>query len=140
MYSTKYQHNDSDDYVTELVTTDAQTAEIDGHLPYRVLSLSANNGQVANDGTDTETVTVKVVDGLEVARGIDPANATVLDYDGDVTLTVDGQKTTKTVTNGSVEFDLTTDKPAGSEIDVVAESLADHPAESDSEMIEVVSA
>jgi hypothetical protein len=55
-----------------------------------------------------------------------------------VTLFVDGQKTTKTLSNGSVSFDLTTDKPAGSEIEIVAKSLATHPAERDSAIIEVI--
>jgi len=74
--------------------------------------------------------------GLDVSRGDSP---TVLDYNGDVIITVDGQQTTKTLTNGSVEFDLTTDKSAGTEIEIIAESLADHPAESDRATIEVVS-
>lgn len=136
MSSTEYTHNDGDDYVTELVTTDAQTAEVYGHLPYRVLQVGVSDSQLTNDGTDTETVTVEVVSGLDVARGDDP---TVLDYDGDVTISIDGNETTKALTNGTVAFDLTTDKPAGSEIEIVAKSLADHPAESDSATIEVVS-
>jgi len=103
------------------------------------LRVTTANQEITNDGSDTETVNVAVVDGLEVMRGTDPTNATVLDYNGDVTLSVDGQQTTKTLTNGSVSFDLTTDKPAGSEIEIVAESLADHVAESDSATIEVVS-
>jgi hypothetical protein len=136
MSSTEYQHNDDDEYVTELTHTDTQTAETYGHIPYRQLRVSLSDGQISNDGTDTVTVTVEVVSGLDVARGDDP---TVLDYDGDVTLSVDGQQTTKTLTNGTVSFDLTTDKPAGSEIEILAESLADHPAESDHATIEVTS-
>jgi len=103
------------------------------------LTVVLDDGQVINDNTDTETVMIKVVDGLEVVKGTSPSNATVLDYGGDVTLSVDGQQTTKTLTNGTVEFDLTTDKSAGSEIEIFAESLADHPAESDSATIEVMS-
>jgi len=140
MSSTEYQHNDGDDYVTELVNTDTQTAEITGHIPHRHLHVSLADGQVANDGTNTETVTVAVVDGLEIARGTVPSEATVLDYDGDVTLSVDSAEMTKTLTGGSVSFDVTTEKPAGSTIEIVAETLADHPAESDSATIEVVSA
>lgn len=136
MSSTEYTHGAGDEYVTEEVTTETQTAEVYGHLPYHVFRVSLVDGSLVNDGTDTETVTVKVVNGLDVARGDDP---TVLDYDDDVTLSVDGQQTTKILTSGSVEFDLTTDKSAGSEIEIVAESLADHPAESDSATIEVVS-
>lgn len=140
MSSIEYIHNDGDGCVTEQVDTGTQVAEIYGHLPYRVFCITFGDGQVTNDNTDTETVTVEVVDGLKVARGTDPANATVLDYGGDVTLSVDDQQTNKTLTNGSVEFELTTDKPAGSEIEIVVESLGDHPAESDSATIEVVSA
>lgn len=140
MSSTEYAHNDGDNFVTEQVDTGNQVAEVYGHLPFRVFRVTLEDGQVANDDGDTETVSVKVVDGLEVARGAAHTDATVLDYDGDVTISVDGQQTTKTLTNGSVSFDITTDKAAGSEIEVSAESLADHPAESDSTTIEVVSA
>lgn len=106
---------------------------------YRHIHVSLSDSKLVNGGASTTTVTIKVVDGIEVARGTEPVDATVLDYDGDVTISVDGNETTKTLTNGSVSFDLTTDKPAGSEIEIVAESLADHPAESDSTTIEVVS-
>ncbi len=140
MSSTEYQHSDGDDYVTENVTTDVQTAEMYGHLPYRVLKLGTFDGQLTNDGTDTEMLTVEVVDGLEVAKGTDPGNATVLDYDGDVALSIDGAETTKTLSNGTVSFELTTEKSAGSTIEIVAETLADHPAESDSATIEVIQA
>lgn len=137
MSSTEYQHNDGDDYVTELTHTSTQTAETHGHIPYRQLRVSLSDCSLVNDGTDTETVTIKVVSGLDVARGDSP---TVLDYDGDVTISVGGVETTKTITGGSVEFDLSTDKPAGSEIEIVAESLVNHPSESDSATIKVVSA
>lgn len=136
----KYIHTDGDEFVTEEVTTDAQTAEIHGHLPYRILSVTVGNGQISNGNTDTETVTVEVINGLEVARGTDRENATVLDYDGDVTLSIDGVETTKTLTDGSLSFNITTQKSAGSIIEIVAESLSDHPTESDSATIEVVSA
>jgi len=136
MSSIEYQHDDGDDYVTELTHTDNQTAEVYGHIPYRHLRVSLADTQLLNDGTDSETVTIEVMSGLDVSRGDSP---TVLDYNGDVIITVDGQQTTKTLTNGSVEFDLTTDKSAGTEIEIIAESLADHPAESDRATIEVVS-
>lgn len=80
------------------------------------------------------------MDGLEVIRGTDSRNATVLNYDGVLYLYVDGQQTTKSLTNGSVEFDISTDKPVGSKIEIVAESLDKHPAESDTATIKVVSA
>lgn len=112
-----------------------------GHLAYHQLHLSFDDSELINDGTDTETVTISVVDGLEVARGTDTANATVLAYDGgDVTVSVDGVETTKTLSGGTVSFDLTTTKSAGSEIVVEAVGLSDRPAESDSATIEVVSA
>jgi len=137
MSLTKFAFENGDDYVTEIVETNTQTVEVYGNIRYRQLRVTLSDGQIINDGTATETVTIEVVSGLDVARGDSP---TVLDYDGDVTLTIDGVQTMKTLTNGNVSFDLTTDKPAGSEIEIVAESIADHPQESDSMTIEVVSA
>lgn len=139
MSSTEYKHSNGDEYITELTHTDTQTAKTVGHIPCRHINVSISDGQLFNNNTDIETVSIRVMDGLEVARGADLENATVLDYGGDVTLSIDGVETTKTLTDGSVSFDLTTDKPAGSTIKIVAESLADHPAETDSATIEVVS-
>jgi len=136
MSSTEYRHEAGDDYVTEITHTDTQTAEAYGHIPYRQFSVSMSDGQILNDATATETVTIKVVSGLNIASGDEPS---VLDYSGEVSVSVDDQQTTKTFTNGTVSFDLKTDKPAGSEIEIVAESLTNHPAESDSATIEVVS-
>jgi len=133
---TNLSHKDGDEYVTEEIDTGNQTAKITGHVPYRLLSVSVESGQVTNDGADTETVTVQCLSNLEM---VSDNRETVLSYDGYVTVTVDGQQTTKTLTNGSVSFDLSTDKSAGSEIEVEAESLADHPAEPTSATIEVVS-
>jgi len=135
MSSIEYKHNNGDGYVTELTHTDNQTVEAYGHIPYRHLRLSLSDGQLKNDDTDSETVTIEVVSGLDIARDDSP---TVLDYDGDVILSVNGQKTTKSLNNGSLEFDIRTDKPAGSGIVAVAESLANHPAERDSATIEVI--
>jgi len=140
MSSTEYHHDDGDGYVTELISTETQTAEVSGHLPYRVFRVSLSDGQLTNDGTDTETATVKVVDGLEVARGTTPSNATVLDYNGDVTLTIDGAAVTRTASSGVATVDVTTEKAAGSTIEVGAVGLDGVPAESDSAVIEVVSA
>ena len=131
-----------DGWIDKLIDTgtDPNTpARVHPHSAYRTLSVSTEDGDISNDGADTETVMISVVDGLEVVRGTDPADATVLDYDGDVTLSIDGVETTKTLSNGNVSFNLTTDKSAGSTITVTAKSLADHPAESDSAEIEVVS-
>lgn len=140
MVQTEYTHTDGDEKITEHITTDKQTVEIYGHLPFLHLCVTVQDGKIKNNGSDTETISISVVDGLEIVRGTDPTEATVLAYDGDANIKFDGQQATKTVTNGSVEFELTTDKPAGSEIKIVAESLADHPAERDSATIEVISA
>jgi len=148
---TKYVRGDSDsnpdesaDYVLDktVTKTDQETYNlgVPNTGPYRRLHITLADGFVANDGTDTEAVTVEVVDGLEVARGAELTDATVLDYDGDVTMSIDGVEVVKTLANGSVSFNLTAEKSAGKTIDIVAKSLADHPAESDSATIEVVSA
>jgi len=137
MSSISYHHEQGDDYVTEQFDTGTQTAELKGHLPYRRLRVTPTDGTLINDGSATETVTVAVVNGLEVARGTKPSNATVLSYDGDVTLAVDGSQTVKTLSNGSVSFGVTTTKSVGSEIKIIAESLNNHPAERDSAVVEV---
>ena len=124
----------------EFLETTEQTVETYGHLPFRICRVLVGGREIRNDGTDTTMVTVKIVDGLEVTRGTDSAEATVLDCEGDVTLTIDGVETTKTLTDGSVSFDITTEKPAGSTIEIEAESLADHPAEGDRAEIEVIQA
>jgi len=135
-----YARNDSDDFVTEIVTTDEQTSEIYGHLPYRILSVRLDDGTVTNDGTDVESISVEVVDGLEMARGTDLSDATTLDEDATATVTVDGVDQTVELTNGSGSIDITTSKPAGSTISVEAVGLESYPAESDSVEIEVISA
>jgi len=137
MSSISYHHDQNDDYVTEQLDTGTQTAELHGHIPYRRLRVTPTDGSLINDGSATETVTVAVVNGLEVARGTKPSNATMLNYDGDVTLSVDGSQTVKTLSNGSVSFDVTTTKSAGSEIKIVAESVNNHPADRDSAVVEV---
>lgn len=138
MSSIKYTH-DGGEYVIKRIDTGNQVAEVTGHIPYRHLVVDADDGELINNGDDSETITVSVVDGLEITRGADPSEASVLDHEGDVAIAVDGSKTTKTLENGSVEFDLTTEKSAGSEITVEAIGLEDNPAESDSTVIEVVS-
>jgi len=137
MFSIEYQHTDGDGYVTKLIHTEVQTAEVYGHIPYRRLRVTAADGSLINDGSATETITVAVVDGLEIARGTKPSNATALGYDGDVTLSVDGSQTVKTLSNGSVSFDLTTTRSAGSEIKIIAESINNHPTDRDSAVVEV---
>jgi hypothetical protein len=136
MNSIKYQHTSGDEYVTESIDTGTQVAQITGHLPYHRLRISHDDGVITNNGTDTETITVEVVDGVQVARENTPAD--VLGYDGDVTVEIDGAETTKSVTDGSVSFDLTTSKPAGAKIAVQAVELNATPSDSDSVSIEVI--
>ena len=143
MTSYKLYPDNSGDEVVQVreVETETQTAIIREHENfYWVLAVSGQDREIKNNSTDKETVTISVVDGLEVARGTDKHDANMLDYDGDVTLSIDGSETTKTLSSGSVSFDLTTEKSAGSTIEIVAESLLEHPAESDRIEIEVVSA
>jgi hypothetical protein len=128
-----YSHTGGE-FVTETVETDSQTVEKVGHIPYYQLRLTDDDGQLTNDGSDTETITVEVVNGLQRARGETPG---VLSYDGDVTLEIDGAETTKTVTDGSVSFDVSTSKPAGASIPVRAVGLNNHPADTDNVSIEV---
>jgi hypothetical protein len=130
-----------DDWVEYHLTTTDNDPFIDHHhRPARHFRVTSSGGTVANDGIGVETITVEVVDGLEIARGIAPDDTTTLNYSGDVTLTIDGVETIKTLTDGSVSFGLTTEKPAGSVIKIAAESLTDHPVESDRVEIEVVQA
>lgn len=136
MSSTEYQHADGGDYLTELVDTGNQVAEVYG-LPYRKLTVTTSDGSVTTGGTDNETVTVEVISQLDYLNN---DRETTLAYDGDATLRIDGAEVNKTLTSGTVEFTITTEKPAGSTIEIVAESLADVPAESDSAEIEVIQA
>jgi hypothetical protein len=132
--NTAYSHTPGDKFVTETVETESQTVEKVGHIPYHQLRLATDDGQLTNDGSDTETLTVEVVNGLQRARGETPD---VLSYTGDVTLEIDGAETTKTVTDGSVSFDVSTSKPAGASITVRAVGLNSHPADPDNVSIEV---
>jgi hypothetical protein len=138
MSSTKkeYSHSSGDKFVTERVTTNSQTATKTGHLPYHRLRISHDDGVITNNGTETETIAVEVVDGVQVARGNTPADT--LNYTGDVIIEINGAETTKSVTDGSVSFDLTTSKPAGAEITVQAAGLNNHPTDSDAVSIEVL--
>lgn len=137
MADISYQDATDGDYVEEHTQTEVQTAINHTYKKKRILRITLDDGQVINDGSDTETVTIEIVDGLEIARGTDPTNATVLGYDGDATVTVDGAETTKTLASGVVSFDVTTTKDDGSVIEIIAEGIADHPAESDRAVIEV---
>jgi hypothetical protein len=104
--------------------------------PYRWLSVSVDDGKILNDGKDTESVTVEVINGLQVARDNTPAD--VLQYDGDVILKVNGAEMAKTLTDGRVVFDVTTEKSAGNSIDIVAKSLSNNIAKSDRAEIKVI--
>jgi hypothetical protein len=137
MPSTDYQHTDGDGYVTELVDTRNQVAKKYGHLPYRKLAVTTSDGSVATGGSDSETVTVEVISQLDYLNN---DRETTLAYGGDMTVRIDGEAVTKTLSGGSVEFTITTEKAAGETIEIVAESLAEHPAESDSTTVEVIQA
>jgi hypothetical protein len=136
MLSIEYRHDSAEGYVTELLDTGTQVAELVGHIPYRQFRVSATDAQLTADSADTEEITVELVTGLQVARGETPADA--LAYDGDVTLTIDGAEIIKTMTDGSVSFDISTSKPAGVSVTVQAVGIPEHPTKSDSVSIEVI--
>jgi len=138
MSSISYTHDEGDDFVTRVIETHAQTAKVHGDISYRQFRISVSDGEISNDGKNTETVTVEVVDGLEVARGTDTADATVLDVNDDAILAVDGSEQTVTISAGTGSVDLTTTKEAGSTIKIEAVELSSHPADRDSATIEVV--
>lgn len=134
----KWKHSDGDDYLELHITTDTQTA-IDRATAYRWLHVSLSDTTILNDGSDSVTVTIEVIDGFEIATGTNRSNATVLPFDGDVYVEVDGAETTKTLSGGSLSFDVTTTKDSGSTIDIQATNLASVEAESHSATIEVTS-
>jgi len=136
--SIEYHRNPGEDYVTErdYRWSGGEYAKTVGHIPARHLRLTTEDGQVTGDGTDTETVEIEVVSGLQVARDNTPAD--VLAYDGDCTVAVAGQERTVTLAGGTATVDVTTDQPAGETVLVEARALADHPAETDTIRIQVV--
>lgn len=87
------------------------------------LYLSISSGSLQNDGENTVTATVSVVDGLEVARGTDPSEASVLDDDQTATVEIDGSPTEVSVTDGSGTKEIKTERTAGSTITVRAVGL-----------------
>lgn len=133
----EYQRNGP--YVEELTytaTSKNSPAIMHQFEPYRWLSVSVDDGNVVNDGEETESVTVEVINGLQAVRGnIDPD---VLQYDGGVALEIDDAEMTKTLTDGRVVFDVTTEKSAGNSIDIVAKSLSNNIAKSDRADIKVI--
>jgi hypothetical protein len=133
---TEYRHDDGDPYIVEMTHTASQIATSYGHIPYRQFRISVASGEVLNDGIDTEVVTVEVVSGLQRARGETPAD--VLQYDGDAVIFIDGVETSKPLTDGKADFEITTTKPAGAAITVRATALANSPTDQDSETIEVL--
>lgn len=138
MSSIEYERNgEFIDELTYTPTGENNPATAHEWEAYRRLEISVSDGGLTTGGSDTETVTVRAISNLDYHSN---DRDTTLDIDKSVTVIIDGQGVTKTLSGGSVSFDLTTQKPAGSEIEIVAESLADHPAESDSATIEVVEA
>ena len=140
MSSIRHTHSDGDDYLTIEIETDEQTATEYGTRPYRVARLSIDDGQVANNGTDTETVGVAIVDGLDVARGTDPADASTLTESGTLTLSIDGAEVSVSISDGTGSKDVTTTKSAGSTIDVGAVGFDGGPIDPDTIEIEVTQA
>lgn len=137
MSSISYTHADGHKYVTKVVETDNQTAEVQGPIPYRHGHLSLADGSVVNDGTDTETVTVEIVDGLAVAQGTAPADATTLAEDATATLEIDGTTVDVSLTGGTGTKDITTTKSDGATIEVELVGLSTGPVDGDRVTIEV---
>lgn len=102
---------------------------------YRELFVSLDDGQVTTGGTDTETVTVEVVDGVQLARGDDPDR---LDIDATLTCRVDGVEQSIEMTGGKATLDITTSKPAGATISVEAVGLNGVLCSNDAADIEVI--
>jgi hypothetical protein len=126
------------DYVVAVRDTGAQTAVIKQNA-YRQLQLSIEDGLIANDGGDTETVIVTVVDALEVAQGTDPREAAVLDYDGTASVEIDGTEHSVSISDGTGTLDYATTQPAPTTVNVQATGLDSVPAESSNvKTIEVV--
>jgi len=141
MSSISYRRDKGSDYITESVKTNTQTAETVGHLPYRVLRLSLSDGKIVNDGAETETVTVKVVDGLEIARGTNRGDATLLDYNGTVTVEIDGAEHSVSISGGVGSLDYATTQTAPTTVNVQAVALDAKPVDSsDVKTIEVTQA
>lgn len=110
-----------------------------GIHPYRLLHLTVEDGKVVNDGADTETVTVELKDGLAVANGQPIEDAPILEMDEDVVLAVNGNETTKSMTDGILQFDLTSTMSAGTLIEAETRNIVGVLNGDDSATIEVVS-
>jgi len=99
--------------------------------------VTLDDGQVINDGADMETVTVTLVNDF-VGPETPFDDIAVLNRDDDVTVTVDGSEMAKTLSNGTLSFDVTTEKSSSSTINITVK----HPDVDDTatETIEVVTA
>jgi hypothetical protein len=128
------------DTITKLVDTGTEPntpAKIENHAQYRMLRVSTTDNKIIDNGTDTITIMIEAIDKLDVLQNNEQ---NVLNYDGDVNVNIDGKKMTKKLSGGTTSFNLTTQKVSDSIIKIVANSLSDKPAESDSIKIKVVSA
>jgi hypothetical protein len=139
--TTRYELDESGEYLNKLIETSTSTdknnpAVVHQFRPYHQLRLSVDDGELINDGTDTETVTVELIDGLQVVRGNTPAD--VIDAAGDVILKIDGGEITKSLIDGAVSFEISTSKPIGSTIVVRVAEVNSHPSDSESVSINVV--
>lgn len=125
------------DYVSKTENTDRQEYQIPLFRAYRALYIQVDDGEVTTGGDDTETVSVRLVDGLEVARGTDRGDATVLAENGAVTLSVDGAAVDVDLTDGVGSTSISTNKSAGTTIDVEATDYSGGPVEGGAATIEV---
>jgi|GEM_PF-3686239 len=107
------------------------------YRPARFVRLSLDDGEIANDGTDTETVTAEIVDGLDVLRGNDPS---VLSESGTLTLSIDGAEVSVSIESGIGTTEVTTTKSAGATIEIETIDYDGGPTEPDSATIEVIAA
>lgn len=115
-------------------------AVVPNKSPYIHLRINVDKDEIKNNSSDSVTVTIETVDGMEICQGTELTNASVLKHNGTANIRINEKVTTKEISDGILSFSLKTDKPTGTSINIVAESLLDDPAESDSTTIEVVSA
>lgn len=115
-------------------------AVIPKQSPYIHLRISVGKKEIRNDASDDVTVIIETTNGIEVCRGAELTNASVLGYNGTVKIRINEEMMMKEISDGVLSFGLKTEKPSGTSIEITAESLSDDPAESDSATIEVVGA
>lgn len=129
MSSTEYVHTDGDDYLTEKVHTETQTATVETSIPYRFIRLSVEDGRVTANGVDTEMITTEVVDNQQRrANPQTPANRLTA-YDGTAIITIDGTVVEVTVQSGVGRTPITVPSGRKYDVNVQPTRLIDQPAE-----------